>query len=161
MSLSALIVPPGQESSLPSPRREGRRIRCGSGGEEGGTSGSGGPGQRQGGIAHQGVQHGHGVGGLAEGGQDLEQPCKRRVVPDEQPGRLSQGPDALPASVAFSTCVRPLLGLDLGQFLALGGDVLLEALGAFGGTFLTGHTPSPPSWQVYVICLRIVMSGRV
>src|SRR5262247_1053496 len=109
MSLSALIVPPDQESSLPSPRRDGRRIRRGSGGEEGGTSGSGGPCQRQGGLANQGVQHGYRVRGLAQGGEDLEQPRERCLVPDEQPGLISQDADTLPASVAFGTRVGPLL----------------------------------------------------
>src|SRR5262249_19339596 len=108
------------------------------------------------GVREKRRQHGHRVGGIAQGGEDLEQPRERRLVPEEQPGVISQGTDPLAASVAFGTRVCSLLGLDLGQFLALGGDVIFQSLGTPGSTFIASHNGSSLSWQVYVHAFRTV-----
>src|SRR5206468_9150674 len=105
--LSRYFVPQVRRANSPSPLRDVRRVRRARGGEAAGASGSGSQ-RREGGVRQEALQHGHRVGGLPEGGQHLEQPRERCLVPDEQPGSISQGPDALPASVAFGTLVGPL-----------------------------------------------------
>ena len=90
-------------------------------------------------VDEETVQHLHGVRDLLEVHKHVEQTGKGRIIPEEEPSVIGQGPYTLPAFGTDSTLGGPLLCLKLSEFSTLRFQFFFESLGTQGGTFITGH----------------------
>jgi hypothetical protein len=79
-------------------------------------------------VRQEGLQHGLRVRHLRQRAEQGKEPGERGVPPDEEPGLVGQEADVQAVLVPRCTFGGPLLGLELGQLAAFGGEFLFQPL---------------------------------
>jgi hypothetical protein len=90
-------------------------------------------------VRQQGLQHRLWVRHLCQRAEQSKQSRQSGIIPHQEPGLVCEEPYVKATFVASRTLSRTVVRLDLGQFPALGFDLLFQPLLSERGTFSTGH----------------------